>query len=309
MTTKKVLIATKKPFAESARNTMVQMFKEAGLEPVVLEKYEDPGELLSAVSDVAAMVIRSDKVTEEVLDAAKELKLVVRAGAGYDNVDCEAAKSRGVIVENTPGQNANAVAELTIGLMVMMARGKYSGKPGTELRGKKLGVHAYGNIGKIVASLAKGFGMEVCAFDPFIDRCVFDENGVECMSCREDLYACCDYVSLHIPATPETVQSINYDILSRMKESATLINTARAEVIHEEDLLRIMEERPGFKYASDIAPKNADILLEKFPDRVFFTPKKMGAQTLEANTNAGLAAAQQVIDYLKEGKILNRVNP
>lgn len=306
--TTKVLIATEKPFAEAARNSMVRMFEEAGLEPVVLEKYADESELLSALSDVAAMVIRSDKVTREVLDAGKELKLVVRAGAGYDNVDCVAAKARGVVVENTPGQNANAVAELAVGMMIMMARGKYTGKSGTELKGKTIGIHAYGNVGKIVADLAKGFGMEVCAFDPFIDGCVFEENSVACMGCREDLYSCCDYVSLHVPATPETIKSIDYDILSRLKEGATIINTARAEVIKEDDLLRIMEERSDLKYASDIAPKNADILMEKFSDRLFFTPKKMGAQTVEANYNAGIAAAAQIIAFLKEGKVMNQVN-
>jgi D-3-phosphoglycerate dehydrogenase / 2-oxoglutarate reductase len=305
----KVLIATEKPFAESARNSMVTMFQEAGFEPVVLEKYADSKDLLSAVSDVSAMVIRSDKVTREVLEAGKNLKLVVRAGAGYDNVDCASAKVRNVIVENTPGQNANAVAELTMGMMIMIARAKYSGKAGTELKGKKLGVHALGNIGMIVASLGRAFGMEVCAFDPFLEKCVFDECCVGCITQIEDLYSTCDYLSIHIPATPETLKSINYALLSRMKKGSSLINTARAEIINEEDLLKIMEDRPDIKYASDIAPKNAAAFMDKFADRVFFTPKKMGAQTAEANTNAGLAAARQIIAYLKEGKVLNRVNP
>jgi D-3-phosphoglycerate dehydrogenase / 2-oxoglutarate reductase len=305
----KVLIATEKPFAESARNQMVTMFQEAGLEPVVLEKYTDPKGLLAAVSDVSAMVIRSDKVTKDVLEAGKNLKLVVRAGAGYDNVDCASAKARNVVVENTPGQNANAVAELTMGMMVMIARAKYSGKSGTELKGKKLGVHALGNIGTIVASLGRAFGMDVCAFDPFLDQCVFDECCVGCITKIEDLYSTCDYISLHIPATPDTVKSINYPLLSKMKKGSALINTARAEVIHEEDLLKIMEDRPDIKYASDIAPKNSAAFMERFADRVFFTPKKMGAQTAEANTNAGLAAARQIIAYLKEGKVLNQVNP
>jgi D-3-phosphoglycerate dehydrogenase len=305
----KVLIATEKPFAEAARNSMVKMFEEAGLVPLVLEKYKDPKDFLSAVSDVAAVVIRSDKVTKDVLEAGKNLKLVVRAGAGYDNVDCAAAKVRKVVVENTPGQNSNAVAELTLGLMVMIARGKYSGKSGTELKGKRLGVHALGNIGKIVASLGKAFGMEVCAYDPFVDQCVFDECCVSCISKVEDIYSTCDYVSLHIPATPQTVKSVNYGLLSKMKKGGTLVNTARAEVIHEEDLLRVMGERPDIHYASDIAPKNAAALLEKFPDRVFFTPKKMGAETAEANANAGFAAAQQVIAFLKDGQIMNQVNP
>ena len=304
---KKVLIATEKPFAEKVRNSMVDLLQEADLEPVVLEKYEDKAALLSAVSDAAAIVIRSDKVTEEVLTAAKELKVVVRAGAGFDNVDCVAAKARGVIVENTPGQNSNAVAELAIGMMIMMARGKYNGKPGTELKGKQIGIHAYGNVGKIVADLATGFGMKICAFDPFIDQCVLQDNNIECKRCSEDLYDCCDYVSLHIPATPETLKSINYEILSRLKEGATIINTARAEVINEDDLLKTMEDRPDIKYASDIAPKNADILMQRFPDRVFFTPKKMGAQTVEANYNAGIAAATQIIALLNKGEILNQV--
>jgi D-3-phosphoglycerate dehydrogenase / 2-oxoglutarate reductase len=305
----KVLIATEKPFAESARNSMVKMFQEAGLEPVVLEKYKDPKDLVSAVSDVSAMVIRSDKVTKDVLEAGKTLKLVVRAGAGYDNVDCASAKARNVIVQNTPGQNANAVAELTMGMMVMIARAKYSGKSGTELKGKKLGVHALGNIGTIVASLGRAFGMDVCAFDPFLEQCIFDECCVGCITKIEDLYSACDYVSVHIPATPDTIKSINYALLSKMKKGAALINTARAEVINEEELLKIMEDRPDIKYASDIAPKNAAAFMEKFADRVFFTPKKMGAQTAEANTNAGLAAARQIIAYLKEGKVLNQVNP
>ena len=306
--TDKVLIATEKPFAESARNSMVKMFEEAGLQPAVLEKYKDKKDLLSAVSDAAAVVIRSDKITREVLEAGKKLKLVVRAGAGYDNVDCAEAKARHVIVENTPGQNANAVAELTFGLMIMIARGKYSGKSGTELKGKKLGVHALGNIGKIVTSLGRAFGMEVCAFDPYLDRCIFDECCVACITKIEDLYATCDYVSVHIPASPETIKFINYQLLSKMKKGGTLVNTARAEVINEEELLKIMEDRPDIKYASDIAPTNAAAFTEKFADRVFFTPKKMGAQTAEANTNAGLAAARQIIAFLKEGKVLNQVN-
>ncbi|PKN65233.1 MAG: 3-phosphoglycerate dehydrogenase [Deltaproteobacteria bacterium HGW-Deltaproteobacteria-15] len=305
----KVLIATEKPFAESARKSMVKMFEEAGLKPVVLEKYKDPKDLLSAFSDVAAAVVRSDNVTKEVLEAGKGLKLVVRAGAGYDNIDCASAKARKVIVENTPGQNSNAVAELAFGLMIMIARGKYSGKSGTELRGKSLGVHALGNIGKIVASLGKAFGMDVCAFDPFVDQCVFDDCCATRVKTIEDLYSTSDYISLHIPKTPQTVKSINYDLLSRMKKGGTLVNTARAEVIHEEDLLRIMGERSDVKYASDIAPANAAAFLEKFADRVYFTPKKMGAQTAEANTNAGIAAARQIIAFLKEGKVLNQVNP
>jgi len=305
----KVLIATEKPFAESARNSMVEMFEEAGLKPVVLEKYKDAKDLLSAFSDVAAAVVRSDNISKEVLDAGKSLKLVVRAGAGFDNIDCAAAKARKVIVENTPGQNSNAVAELVFGLMIMIARGKYSGKSGTELRGKSLGVHALGNIGKIVASLGKAFGMEVCAFDPFVDQCVFEDCCAARVQKIEDLSSVSDYLSLHIPATPQTIKSINHSLLSKMKKGGTLVNTARAEVIHEEDLLRIMEERPDIKYASDIAPKNAAAFLEKFGDRVFFTPKKMGAQTAEANVNAGIAAARQIIAFLKEGKVLNQVNP
>lgn len=305
----KVLIATEKPFAESARNSMVKMFEEAGLEPVVLEKYKGTKELLAAVSDVSAAVVRSDKITKEVLEAGKSLKLVVRAGAGYDNIDCEAARARKVVVENTPGQNSNAVAELAMGLMIMIARGKYSGKSGTELKGKKLGVHALGNIGKIVSSLGKAFGMEVCAFDPFVEECVFEECCAAQVRSIEDLYASSDYISLHIPATPQTVKSIDHALLSRMKKGATLVNTARAEVIHEEDLLRVMGERPDIRYASDIAPKNAAAFLEKYPDRVFFTPKKLGAETAEANANAGMAAAGQIIAFFKEGKILNQVNP
>ena len=305
----KVLIATEKPFAQSARDSMVAMFEEAGLKPLVLEKYKDAKEFISAVSDVSALVVRSDKVTKEVLEAGKRLKLVVRAGAGYDNVDCVEAKARNVVVENTPGQNANAVAELSMGLMIMIARGKFSGKSGSELKGKRLGVHALGNIGKIVASLGKAFGMDVCAFDPFVDQCVFDEACVGCVRNLEELYGSCDYVSLHIPATTDTIKSINYQLLSKLKKGGTLVNTARAEVIHEEELLKVMEDRQDIKYASDIAPKNAAAFTEKFADRVFFTPKKMGAQTAEANTNAGIAATRQIIAFFREGKVLNQVNP
>ena len=305
----KVLIATEKPFAESARDKMVKMFEEAGFNTILLEKYKKAEDFLAAVSDASAVVVRSDKVTREVLDAGKRLRLVVRAGAGYDNIDCVEAKARNVIIENTPGQNANAVAELTLGLMIMIARGKYNGKSGTELKGKSLGVHALGNIGKIVSSLARAFGMEVCAFDPYLDQCVFDECCVAGVTRVEDLYATSDYVSLHIPATPETIKSINYELLSKMKNGGTLVNTARAEIIDEEGLLRIMEERPDIKYASDIAPKNAAAFMDKLADRVFFTPKKMGAQTAEANTNAGIAAARQIIAFLKEGKVMNQVNP
>ncbi len=307
--TEKVLIATEKPFAESARNSMVKMFEDAGLKALVLEKYKDPKDLLKALSDVSAVVVRSDKITKEVLEAAKGLKLVVRAGAGYDNIDCATAKTRKVIVENTPGQNSNAVAELALGMMIMIARGKYSGKSGTELRGKTLGVHALGNVGKIVASLGKAFGMEVCAFDPFVDQCVFEDCCAARIQKIEDLYSSSDYVSLHIPATPQTIKSINYALLSKMKKGGTLVNTARGEVIHEEDLLKIMQDRPDIRYASDIAPKNSAAFLEKFADRVFFTPKKMGAETAEANFNAGIAAARQIIAFFKEKKVLNQVNP
>ncbi len=254
------------------------------------------------------MIIRSDKVTPEVLNAAPNLKIVVRAGAGYDNVDLEAATKHNVVVMNTPGQNSNAVAELALGMMVFQARGQFNGTSGTELLGKKLGIHAYGNVGKHVARIAKGFGMEVCAFDPFVNAEAIKADGVEVMDSVEALYSSCDYISLHIPATPQTVKSIGYELLSKTKKGAMLVNTARKEVIDEAGMLQWFEESDSFRYVSDIAPGNQEVLKEKFGSRCFFTPKKMGAQTSEANCNAGVAAAKQIIGFIQKGDTTFKVN-
>ncbi|MBE6306373.1 MAG: 3-phosphoglycerate dehydrogenase [Bacteroidales bacterium] len=304
----KILVATEKPFAAVAVKGIREVIEAAGAELVLLEKYTEKAQLLAAVADVDGIIIRSDKVDAEVLDAAKNLKIVVRAGAGYDNVDLEAATAHNVCVMNTPGQNSNAVAELALGMMVMMARNQYDGTSGTELKGKTLGIHAFGQVGRNVARIAQGFGMEVYAYDPFCPADVIAAAGVKPVESVEELYRNCQYVSLHIPATAETKNSINYSLTSIMPKGAMLVNTARKEVICEEDLVRIMEERADFRYTSDIAPANLDELKEKFGNRVFATPKKMGAQTAEANINAGIAAAHQTIGFLRDGIEKFRVN-
>ena len=304
----KILVATEKPFAAVAVNGIREVIEAAGAELVLLEKYTEKAQLLAAVADVDGIIIRSDKVDAEVLDAAKNLKIVVRAGAGYDNVDLEAATAHNVCVMNTPGQNSNAVAELALGMMVMMARNQYDGTSGTELKGKTLGIHAFGQVGRNVARIAQGFGMEVYAFDPFCPAEAIAAAGVKPVESVEELYRTCQYVSLHIPATAETKNSINYSLTSIMPKGAMLVNTARKEVVCEEDLVRIMEERADFRYTSDIAPANLDELKEKFGNRVFATPKKMGAQTAEANINAGIAAAHQTIGFLRDGIEKFRVN-
>ena len=304
----KILVATEKPFAAVAVKGIREVVEAAGAELVLLEKYTEKAQLLAAVADVDGIIIRSDKVDAEVLDAAKNLKIVVRAGAGYDNVDLEAATAHNVCVMNTPGQNSNAVAELALGMMVMMARNLYDGTSGTELKGKTLGIHAFGQVGRNVARIAQGFGMEVYAFDPFCPAEAIAAAGVKPVETVEELYRNCQYVSLHIPATAETKNSINYSLTSIMPKGAMLVNTARKEVINEADLVRIMEDRADFRYVSDIAPDNIDELKEKFAGRVFATPKKMGAQTAEANINAGIAAAHQTIGFLRDGIEKFRVN-
>ena len=304
----KVLVATEKPFAPAAVNELKKVVDEAGYELALLEKYEDKSQLIEAVSDADALIIRSDKATKEVIDAANNLKIIVRAGAGYDNIDLEAATAKGVVAMNTPGQNSNAVAELTLAMMVYAARGFFNGKPGTELKGKTLGIHAYGNVGRLVAKVAKGFGMEVSAFDPFISADKIEADGVKVYNSEDELYSNNQYISLNIPATPKTVNSINSELLNKMPKGATLLNTARKEVIDEESLAKLFEEREDFKYVSDIAPDNANMLLEKFPGRVYFTPKKMGAQTAEANINAGIAAARQIVNFINNGDTTFQVN-
>ena len=305
----KVLIATEKPFAKSAVEGIESILKEAGYEVVRLEKYADKSELLAAVADVDALIIRSDKVTAEVLDAAKQLKIVVRAGAGFDNVDCAAAKAKGVVVMNTPGQNSNAVAELALGMMVYMARNQFNPGTGSELQGKTLAIHAYGNVGRLVGLKGKALGMNVVAYDPFItDEAVFERDGVKKMNSVAELYAAADYLSLHIPATAETKGSIGYDLAMSMPKGATLVNTARKEVINEEGLMKAMEEREDLKYITDVAPEAKDVYAEKFGKRYFGTPKKQGAETAEANVNAGLAAARQIVDFFVNGNTRFQVN-
>ncbi len=305
---KKILIATIKPFAPAAISQMKALLDQAGYDMQILEKYPDKQALLDAVKSADALIVRSDKVDKEVLDQAPNLKIVVRAGAGYDNIDLEAATQNKVVVMNTPGQNANAVAELVLGMMVMMARNKYNGKPGTELKAKTLGIHAYGNVGKNVARIAKGFGMNVVAHDPYVSSEIVERDGIKDYENVEDMYANAQYVSLHIPATKQTIKSINYDLLKQMPENAVLINTARKEIIDEDGLLQIMEERPDFKYISDIAPDKKDEFESRFADRIFFTPKKMGAQTAEANINAGVAAVKQIVNFFENNDLTYKLN-
>lgn len=304
----KILVATDKPFAAVAVEGIRKEVESAGMELVLLEKYGEKTKLLDAVKDVDGIIVRSDIIDAEVFDAAKNLKIVVRAGAGYDNIDLAAATAHNVCVMNTPGQNSNAVAELVFGMAVMMVRNFYNGTSGTELKGKKLGIHAFGQVGRNVARIAKGFGMEVYAFDPYCPSTVIAEAGVNPIENVDELYKTCQFVSLHIPATDETKKSINYNLLKQMPKGAVLINTARKEVIDEEELVKLMEERADFKYISDIAPSNAATFAEKLEGRYFFTPKKMGAQTAEANINAGIAAAKQSVGYLKDGIDKFRVN-
>ena len=305
----KILVATEKPFARKAVDGIREIIEGAGCELALLEKYTDKGQLLEAVADADGIIIRSDKITAEVIAAAKNLRIVVRAGAGYDNVDLAAATERGIVVMNTPGQNSNAVAELAIAMMIYMSRNRFTPGTGSEIQGKTLGIHAYGNVGKLVGRKGKALGMNVVAYDPFItDPEVFAADGVEPVASVEELYKRSDFLSLHIPATPQTVGSIGYDLLMSMPKGATLVNTARKEVIDEAGLLRALTEREDLKYITDIAAGNQAELDEKFGKRVFATPKKMGAETAEANINAGLAAARQIVDFLKNGNRKFQVN-
>ena len=305
----KVLLATEKPFAKKAVDGIREIVENAGYELKLLEKYSEKNELREALADVDAVIIRSDKIKAEEVEAAKNLKIVVRAGAGYDNVDLAACSARGIVVMNTPGQNSNAVAELAIGMMIFMARNQYTPGTGSEINGKKLGIHAYGNVGRLVGKYGKAMGMEVYAYDPFItDAAYFEADGVKKVDTVEDLYATSDYVSIHIPATEQTKNSINYALLNHMPKGATVVNTARKEVVNEEELVQLLTEREDMKYITDIAPANIEELKEKFGKRVFSTPKKMGAETMEANINAALAAARQIVDYFVNGNTKFQVN-
>jgi D-3-phosphoglycerate dehydrogenase len=304
----KILIATEKPFAASAIEGIRKVCLDANYEVLLLEKYTDKSELIKAVFDVDALIVRSDKVTSEVIEAAHNLKIIVRAGAGYDNVDLEAANEKNITVMNTPGQNSDAVAELALGMMVYFARNKFNGTSGTELKGKKIGIHAFGHVGQRVAKIAMGFGMEPYAYDPFIATEKIEDHGVKAVHSVEQLYSECQYISLHIPANEKTKGSINYKLLSLMPEGATLVNTARKEVIDENGLLKMYQERNDFSYLSDIVPDCKEKIEKEFGDRFFFTPKKMGAQTAEANINAGIAAALQIRNFLEKGDTTFKVN-
>ena len=303
----KVLIATEKPFAAPAVAGIKEIIEGAGFELALLEKYTEKAQLLEAVADVDAIIIRSDKIDAEVLDAAKNLKIVVRAGAGYDNVDLEAATAHKVVVMNTPGQNANAVAELVLGLLVFTVRNFYNGKAGSELLGKKLGILAFGNVGRNVARIAKGFGMEVSAYDAYCPAEAIEAAGVHAAASQNELFETCDIVSLHIPATPETKESINGELVGKLRKGGILVNTARKEVICEPELIQLMQERTDLKFVTDIKP-DADEQFAQFEGRYFSTPKKMGAQTAEANINAGIAAAKQINAFFADGCTKFQVN-
>ncbi len=304
----KVLLATQKPFAAAAVKGITDILEAAGHQVAKLEKYAEQADFVKAVGDAEALIIRSDKVTEEVMAAAPKLKVVVRAGAGFDNVDLAAATARGIVVMNTPGQNSNAVAELALCMMIFMARTQLTPATGSELLGKRLGVQAYGNVGRLVGQKAKALGMEVCALDPFLTDEQILAGGATPVHSVEELYAASDYLSIHIPALPSTIGSIGYDLITRMPKGATLVNTARKEVIDEDGLMKALEERQDLKYVTDVMPDNYAALQEKFGTRVFATPKKMGAQTAEANVNAGLAAARQIVDFFATGNRKFQVN-
>ncbi len=306
---KKILIATTKPFSKEAVDSIKKIVEDSGNQFLLLEKYQEQKALIDAVKDVDALIVRSDIVDKDVISAGKNLKIIVRAGAGYDNVDLKASTDNNIVVMNTPGQNSNAVAELVFGMLVYLNRGGFDGaKAGVELRGKKFGIHAYGNVGRIVRHVAKGFGMKVYAFDPYIERVIIENDGVKYENSVEDLYSKCNYVSIHIPANAETKESITYDLLNKMPKGATIVNTARKEVIDETGLLQMFKERSDFRYISDVAPDNKAEIENSYPGRFFFTPKKMGAQTAEANLNAGVAAAKQIVLFFENGDTTFKVN-
>ncbi len=305
---KKILLATEKPFAKSAVDSIKKIFTEANFELSILESYKNPEDLKNAIKDVDGIIVRSDKLTSDIIENADNLKIAVRAGAGYDNIDLNAASNKKIVVMNTPGQNSNAVAELAFGLMLYIARKGYTGKDGTELRNKTLGLHAYGYVGKYVAKIAKGFGMNILAYDPFVDSSAMIKDGVEPVKNLEDLYKNSDYISIHLPLLPQTKKSINYKLFTLLKKGATIVNTARAEVIDEDDLLKIMEEREDILYCADVAPENRKTFEDKFGLRVFFTAKKMGAQTVEANNNSGIAAARQIVNFFNNNDTTFMVN-
>jgi D-3-phosphoglycerate dehydrogenase len=305
---KKILVATEKPFAKDAVEGIRKIVEDAGFQMGLLENYTQKSQLLEAVADADALIIRSDIVDAAVLEAAPKLKIVVRAGAGYDNIDCAVSKERGVVAMNTPGQNSNAVAELALGMMLYAARNNFNGSSGSELKGKTLGLHAFGYVGKAVAAIAKGFGMKVYAFDPFVDQKTMEAEGIIYVSDVAELYKNCRYISLHMPSNAQTKKSVNFDLLQLMPKGATLVNTARKEVIDEEGLLQMFAQRPDFKYVSDVEPDSKNDIADQYSGRFFFTPKKMGAQTSEANNNAGLAAARQIVAFFVNNDKTFQVN-
>ena len=306
--TSEILLATEKPFTKETVEDIKKLVEKSGNTFKLLEKYKTKEELMDSIKDVDAIIVRSDKITKEIMDSSNNLKVIARAGAGFDNIDLGYASKKGIVVMNTPGQNANAVAELVFGLLVYAKRNFYDGSSGTELKGKKLGLLAFGNVGRNVARIAKGFGMEIYSYDAFVPKEVLEKEGIHAVDKQEELFTDCDIVSLHIPATKETINSINYDLCSKMKKNAILINTSRKEVINEKELIKLMEERKDIKYITDLKPDNHEEFLNKFKGRYFATPKKMGAQTQEANINAGKAAANQIIDFFKTGKTKFQVN-
>ncbi len=303
-----ILVATDKPFARLAVDGIKEIVKKAGFELKLLEKYTGKEQLLDAIKDVDAVIVRSDILDEQVIQAARKLKIAVRAGAGYDNIDLKAATAKGIVVMNTPGQNANAVAELIFGAMIYLNRNFYNGSSGTELRGKTLGIQAYGHIGHIVGMIAKGFGMDVCAHDPYVDKAIIENDSLKYVTSARDLYSKCQYVSVNLPANKETKESINFDLLKLMPEGATLVNMARKELVHEPSLLKMFAERKDFRYVTDVAPDCQDQIKAEYQTRYYATPKKMGAQTEEANINAGLAAARQIVNFLTKGDKTFQVN-
>ncbi|MBN1144543.1 MAG: 3-phosphoglycerate dehydrogenase [Bacteroidales bacterium] len=303
-----ILIATDKPFAKVAVEGIREIVEKAGFQLKLLEKYTEKQQLLDAVKDVEAVIVRSDIIDEQVLNAAAKLKIAVRAGAGYDNIDLKAASAKAVVVMNTPGQNANAVAELAFGMMIYINRNFYNGSSGVELRGKTLGIHAYGNIGRIVGTIAKGIGMDVYAHDPNVDKAAIESNGIKYVADVKELYKKCQYISVNLPANKDTKESLNFDLLSLMPAGATLVNTARKELVHEPSLLKMFAERKDFRYVTDVAPDCQEQIKAEAPTRYYATPKKMGAQTEEANVNAGLAAARQIVNFLTKGDKTFQVN-
>lgn len=304
----KILVATEKAFAPVAIRQIREVIEAAGFKLELLENYKQISELLDAVSVADALIVRSDMVTAQVLDASKNLKIIVRAGAGYDNLDLAACTAHNVVAMNTPGQNSNAVAELVFEMMLYHIRGGFSGKSGSELRIKTIGLHGFGNVGKYVADIAKGFGMDIYAYDPLVSERVMKNHGVKQCNSSEELYSKCQYISVHVPCNDKTKKSIGYELLKAMPKNAVLVNTSRKEVIDETGLLKIFEERPDFSYLSDIEPDCKTVFEEKYKGRFIFTAKKMGAQTEEANINAGVAAARQIVDYFKTGSEKFKVN-